>query len=96
MKNVCVISGFVIAFSLLTLANVFFHKHQEDVQRIDFAVSSCNESFQYDTDAWILVNTMKSESTDKDVIRKYDRILECIGRSKDSIVRAKDAIGEVR
>lgn len=96
MKNIYIAVGVVIAFAFLTLANACMYKHQEDLQKIDFAISSCNESFQYNTDAWVLVNTIKTETSDKDTIRRCDKALECIGRSKDSIVRAKDSVGEVR
>ena len=96
MKNVYIAVGVVIAFALLTLANACMYKHQEDMRKIDFAISSCNESFQYNTDAWVLVNAIKSDIQDKNILIKCDKALELIGRGKDSIVRAKESIGEVR
>ena len=96
MKNVYIAVGVVFAFALLTFANAFMFKHQEDVGKVDLATSSCNEAFQYSTDAWVLINAIKSESQDRDIIRRCDKALELMGRCKDSIVRAKETVGEVR
>ena len=88
-----VTSGIAISLLLLFFANVINFRYQEDVRQNHFILSTLDESFQYDTDAWVLVNSLKTEAKDKREREICDKALECIGRSKDAVNRAKDSIG---
>lgn len=92
MKSVLITCGIIIVVTVLTAINVYSFYGHEESKKINFYISSCDEAFNYSTDAWVLINSIKTDIEDNDIKRKCDKALENIGRSKDSIVRAREAI----
>ena len=92
-KFIYLIFASIIALFIALAGNIANFSHQEDVKRNTFAVSSCDESYQMCTDAWVAVNRIKSNSTDIETINQCDRALVCIGQAKDVIMKTKIALG---
>lgn len=88
-KFVYLVFGIFSALFLLIVGNMVTFNHQEDVKRNTFAISSCDESYQMCTDAWVAINRIKSNSTDTETINQCDKALEYIGQSKDTIMKTK-------
>lgn len=85
-------SGIALSLLLLFFANVVNFNYQEDVRKTNYVIDEIEESFQYSTDAWVIINSIKTETKDERTQVMCDKALECIGRSKDAMNLAKDNI----
>jgi hypothetical protein len=91
-KYLYAITWIAMVVALLVFVTTVNTHYQEEIKNNNFAISSCEESMQYDADAITIVNYIKSDSANEEVVRKCDRVLEYISRSKEATSRTKDAL----
>lgn len=81
----------ISAALLFICTSTLSSQYQEEMKRHNYAISSCEETLEYTSDALIIINYIKTDCSDREeVVRKCDRITEYLTRSKDSTTRVKD------
>lgn len=82
----------IVALTILLFANTVMYQRQFEIQNHIFIESTLDEAYNYESDAWIMINKIKTYAKNQDEIERCDSALESIGKSKDTIMRAKQAV----